>query len=134
MSDDAHEHHDEMLAHHFDSHEQQFEAGKMATWIFLATEVLFFSGLFCAYTVYRANHPEIFQFAVGWGNPGDPGYIPGFLDSTMGAINTVVLLVSSFTMAWAVTRLSVRRTAHYCAPSGSWASSTLNTATSIIWA
>ena len=102
MSDHANEHHDPQLAHHFDSHEQQFEAGKMATWIFLATEILFFSGLFCAYAIYRANHPEIFIFAVGYGQPGDVGYIPGFLDTTMGAINTVVLLVSSFTMAWAV--------------------------------
>lgn len=95
---DDHHGHDEQLAHHFDSHEQQFEAGKMGTWIFLGTEVLFFSGLFCLYTIYRANHPEIFMFARGLPKLG----VPGFLDVSWGALNTVVLLVSSFTMAWGV--------------------------------
>ena len=59
-------------------------------WIFLLTEVLLFSGVFCAYAVYRANHPEIFEWAHR------------FLDKTLGAINTMVLITSSFTMAWAV--------------------------------
>lgn len=84
------EHHDPRLAHHFDSAGQQFEAGKLGIWIFLITEVLFFSGLFCAYAVYRANHPELFA----WGHQ--------FLSVPMGAINTIVLLFSSLTMAWAV--------------------------------
>ena len=83
-------HHDPHLAHHFDSTEQQFEADKLGMWIFLVTEILFFSGLFCAYAVYRANHPEIFEYA----------HI--FLNRTLGAVNTVVLLFSSLTMAWAV--------------------------------
>jgi cytochrome c oxidase subunit 3 len=78
------------LAHHFDSPAQQFEAGKLGLWIFLVTEVLLFGGLFCAYTVYRANHPEIFLYAHR------------FLDTTLGAINTCVLLLSSLTMAWGV--------------------------------
>ena len=59
-------------------------------WLFLVTEVLLFGGLFCAYAVYRANHPEIFLFAHT------------LLDKTLGAINTGVLLFSSFTMAWSV--------------------------------
>jgi cytochrome c oxidase subunit III len=83
-------HHDPHLQHHFDTMEQQFDAGKMGTWIFLVTEVLFFSGLFCAYAIFRANHPEIFVYAHH------------FLDTTMGAINTCVLLFSSLTMAWGV--------------------------------
>jgi cytochrome c oxidase subunit 3 len=83
-------HHSPFLAHHFDDHKQQFEAGKFGMWLFLAQEILFFSGLFCAYAVYRVNHPEIFMYAHQ------------FLDKTMGAINTVVLLFSSLTMAWAV--------------------------------
>lgn len=82
--------HDPHLQHHFDTMGQQFEAGKMGTWIFLATEVLFFSGLFCAYAVYRSNHPEIFVYAHH------------FLDKILGAINTCVLLFSSLTMAWGV--------------------------------
>jgi cytochrome c oxidase subunit III len=82
--------HPAFLAHHFDSHRQQFAAGKLGMWIFLLTEILLFSGVFCAYAVYRANHPEIFEWAHR------------FLDKTLGAINTAVLITSSFTMAWAV--------------------------------
>jgi len=78
------------LAHHFDSPQQQFDAGKLGIWLFLVQEVLFFAGLFCAYTVYRAQHPEIFVYAHY------------HLDTTMGAVNTCVLLVSSLTAAWAV--------------------------------
>lgn len=84
-------HHDyPFLQHHFDTPQQQFDAGKMGIWLFLVTEVLFFSGLFCAYTVYRAQHPEIFVWAHY------------YLDTNLGAVNTVVLLGSSLTAAWAV--------------------------------
>jgi cytochrome c oxidase subunit 3 len=86
----AHGAHDAHLAHHFDTPVQQFESGKLGMWIFLATEILLFGGLFCAYAVYRANHPEIFVYAHR------------FLDTRLGAINTVILIGSSFTMAWAV--------------------------------
>ena len=86
----GHGHHDPHLAHHFDTREQQFEADKLGMWVFLVTEILFFSGWFCAYAVYRANHPEIFQYAHL------------FLNRTLGAVNTVVLLFSSLTMAWGV--------------------------------
>ena len=78
------------LAHHFDTPQQQFESGKLAMWVFLLTEVLLFGGLFCAYSVYRSNHPEVFYFAHT------------FLDKTLGGVNTIVLIFSSFTMAWAV--------------------------------
>lgn len=78
------------LAHHFGSLKQQYDSGKLGMWIFLATEILMFGGLFCAYGVYRANHPEIFSYAHH------------YLDTNMGALNTVILIASSFTMAWAV--------------------------------
>lgn len=78
------------LAHYFDTRQQQFDSHKLAMWVFLVTEVLMFGGLFCAYAIYRASHPEIFLFAHT------------LLDKNLGAINTVVLLFSSFTMAWAV--------------------------------
>ncbi|HLV68317.1 MAG TPA: cytochrome c oxidase subunit 3 family protein [Polyangiaceae bacterium] len=78
------------LAHHFDTPQQQFDAGKLGIWLFLLTEVLFFSGLFCAYTIYRAMRPEVFVYAHY------------FLDTNLGALNTCVLLVSSLTAAWAV--------------------------------
>jgi len=88
---DDHSHdHPAWLAHHFDDAEQQFDAGKLGMWLFLVTEVLFFSGMFCAYALYRSLHPEIFEFASQ------------FLNAKLGAINTGVLLFSSLTMAWAV--------------------------------
>jgi len=82
--------HPKNLAHHFDTPEQQFDAGKLGVWLFLTTEVLLFSGLFCAYSVYRANHPEVFEYAHL------------YLNKWLGGINTLVLIFSSFTMAWAV--------------------------------
>jgi cytochrome c oxidase subunit III len=75
------------LAHHFDTPQQQFDSGKLGMWLFLATEMLLFSGLFCAYAVYRALHPDIFRFASQW------------LDAGSGLINTLLLLSSGFTMA-----------------------------------
>ena len=77
-------------AHHFDTPGQQYDAARLGMWIFLMTEVLFFGGLFCAYAVFRANHPEIF--------------VDGhhFLDKPLGAANTVILIFSSLTMALAV--------------------------------
>ncbi len=78
------------LQHHFDSATQQFEAAKLGMWLFLATEMLLFGGLFCFYAVYRGNHPEVFAYGSR------------FLDTTWGAINTTVLILSSVTMALAV--------------------------------
>lgn len=88
------------LAHHFDTPQHQFEAGKFGIWLFLITEVLFFSGLFCAYTVYRTVDPDVFE----WGHY--------FLDTTWGAVNTGVLLFSSLTAAWAVRNAQLRQHNH----------------------
>ena len=88
---DAHDHdHPSYLAHHFDTPEQQFDSGKLGMWLFLVTEVLFFSGMFCAYAIFRAWRPEVFEGCSQ------------FLNTKLGAINTGVLLFSSLTMAWAV--------------------------------
>jgi cytochrome c oxidase subunit 3 len=86
---DQHDH-PKFLAHHFDTPQQQFDSGKLGIWLFLTTEILLFAGLFCAYAVYRMNHPEIFEYAHL------------YLNKIWGATNTVVLLFSSFTMAYAV--------------------------------
>ncbi len=86
----AHDHPD-FLQHHWDTPTQQFEAGKLGMWLFLATEVLLFGGLFVAYAVWRGNHPDMFRFGSR------------YLNTTMGAINTAVLIASSLTMAAAVT-------------------------------
>ncbi|MFW6061125.1 MAG: cytochrome c oxidase subunit 3 family protein, partial [Phycisphaeraceae bacterium] len=69
---------DPNLAHHFHTPEQQFSTAKLGMWIFLATEILMFGGLFCAYAVYRGNHPEMFLAGHR------------FLDKGLGSINTVV--------------------------------------------
>jgi cytochrome c oxidase subunit III len=91
-TDDHHDehHHGPFIAHHFDTPMQQFDSGKLGIWLFLTTEILFFSGLFLAYTLYRYHHPEIFVDASE------------FLDKILGGANTIVLLFSSLTMAWAV--------------------------------
>ena len=78
------------LAHHFDSYEQQVSAGSLGVWLFLCTEILMFGGLFVGYVLYHGTYPEIFKAGAA------------FLDWKKGAINTVVLLVSSFTMAMGI--------------------------------
>jgi cytochrome c oxidase subunit 3 len=78
------------LAHHFDDVGQQREAESLGMWAFLATEVLFFGALFTAYTVYRVKFGADFEAASAR------------LNVLIGAINTVVLLTSSLTMALAV--------------------------------
>ncbi|QDU80797.1 Quinol oxidase subunit 3 [Polystyrenella longa] len=89
---DHSDHHDHpaFLAHHFENPEQQYDSGKLGIWLFLVTEVLFFSGLFVAYIIYRYFNPEIFIYA------------DDFLDVRLGFLNTIILLFSSLTMAWAV--------------------------------
>lgn len=87
----AEEHSEPHLAHHFVSRPQQFSAAKLGMWLFLGTEVLFFGGLFCYYAVYRAQHPEIFNYGAQ------------YLNTWLGGANTMVLIVSSMTMAAGVT-------------------------------
>ncbi len=78
------------LQDHFYSVEQQRSAAKMGMWIFLATEVLFFGGLFMAYGALRFFYPGTFMEAHQ------------YLSIPMGGLNTVVLITSSLTMALAV--------------------------------
>ena len=83
----THSDHPAHLQHHFVSSEQQFDAAKMGMWLFLVTEILLFSGMFVAYTVYRSWHPEVFVLSSELLNPW------------LGGLNTIVLLASSFTVA-----------------------------------
>jgi len=78
------------FARPYDSRAHQVEAGKLGIWLLIATEMLFFSGLFCAYAVCRAGHPEVFVYAHY------------FLNIKIGFFSTSLLLVSSLTAAWAV--------------------------------
>lgn len=79
-----------LLAHHFETVEQQEESCTLGMWLFLAQEVMFFGGLFMAYAVYR------FMYTEAWLEGSQ------HLNVTIGGFNTVVLLFSSFTMAMGV--------------------------------
>ena len=78
------------VAHHFDTPVQEFQSAKLGFWLFLATEILLFGGLFAAYFYFHAEYPE--TFAQGGRQ----------LDWKLGALNTTVLLLSSWTMAMGV--------------------------------
>ncbi|KYF53471.1 cytochrome C oxidase subunit III [Sorangium cellulosum] len=84
MSPDFH------VAHHFDSADTQFDAGRMGVWLFLVTEILLFGGLFCAFAIFRTWFFDSFVEAHH------------HLDKVMGGVNTIVLICSSLTMALAV--------------------------------
>lgn len=67
-----------------------YEGSKMGMWIFLFTELLFFGGLFLLYAVYRAQYTQDFHIAADG------------LDTAFGAINTLILITSSLTMALSI--------------------------------
>lgn len=82
--------HSSVLKHHFDSLEQQHAAERLGMWMFLATEVLFFSGLFGAYTVYRYYYAHEFEVASS------------HLNRYFATFNTFLLVTSSLTMTFAI--------------------------------
>jgi cytochrome c oxidase subunit III len=84
------------VAEQFDDVEQQRDAAKLGMLIFLATEVLFFGGLFVSYTIYRFTYGQVFVDASRR------------LDATLGGTNTAILLLSSFVMAFAVRAARLR--------------------------
>lgn len=74
----------------FDTLEQQYEAARLGLWLFLATEVLFFGGLFMAYTVYHLLYPVAFAAAMKETN------------LACGTVNTGILLTSGLSMSLGV--------------------------------
>ncbi|HLU65726.1 MAG TPA: cytochrome c oxidase subunit 3 family protein [Kofleriaceae bacterium] len=78
------------LERHFESLEKQEHAARLGMWIFLGSEVLLFAGLFALYTAYRSEYPA--EFLVAFHHN----------DVAIGTTNTVILIVSSFTVAWAI--------------------------------
>lgn len=85
----------ENVTHHPDPHYDQ-EASKLGMWLFIFTELLLFGGLFIVYSIYRFLNPQAFHMA-------------GLeLNDTIGAINTIVLLVSSMTIAMSTSALQKR--------------------------
>ena len=79
-----------LIAEQFDDLEQQQGAAKLGMWVFLAAEVMFFGGLFLAYTVYRYLYPDAFTAASR------------HTEIIFGGANAAVLLFSSMLMALAV--------------------------------
>ncbi|HYS09814.1 MAG TPA: cytochrome c oxidase subunit 3 family protein [Myxococcales bacterium] len=79
-----------ILGHHFSSLARQNEAARLGMWLFLATEILLFAGLFTGYAVYRFQFPEAFAECSR------------HLELTLGTVNTVVLITSSLTVALAI--------------------------------
>lgn len=66
---------------------RQREAVSFGVWVFLASEVLFFGGLFLSYAIYRHAYPEAFIVAAKQTN------------LVYGTVNTAILMTSSLTMA-----------------------------------
>src|SRR5262245_42938479 len=75
------------IKHHYETATQEFASGKFAFWLFLATEIMLFGGMFAGYFIFHAIYPEAFKFGgqqLNW---------------KLGALNTSLLLFSSYTMA-----------------------------------
>jgi len=83
--------------HHFETQEQQREAGTFGMWLFLLTEIMFFGGLFFAYLLYR-----------NWYNPAFVA-ASNQLKISLGTANTGILITSGFFMALAVWAAEVRK-------------------------
>lgn len=90
MADTHKTHHPKGLQHQFNDMKQQQESATIGMWMFLVQEIMFFGGLFTAYLVYRSRYPM--AFAAG----------SNHLDAFWGGFNTLVLIVSSLTMALTV--------------------------------
>ena len=85
----------ESTAHHAAHHAAHRDdlGSKLGMWLFIFTELLLFGGLFIVYSVYRYKHAQAFALAAEE------------LNVTVGTINTVILLVSSMTIAMATTAI-----------------------------
>ncbi|MEZ4870758.1 MAG: cytochrome c oxidase subunit 3 family protein [Bdellovibrionales bacterium] len=77
-------------AHHFRDGEHEFQSSILGVWLFLATEILMFGALIVGYIIYNGVYPELFKSGAD------------FLDWRYGAVNTVALLISSWTMVMGV--------------------------------
>ena len=71
-------------------------ASKTGMWLFLFTEMLLFGGLFVVYSVYRYKNPEAFHLAAHE------------LSVFVGTLNTIILLISSATIAMSITAIQLK--------------------------
>jgi cytochrome c oxidase subunit 3 len=83
--------------HHFETEEQQREAGSFGMWLFLLTEIMFFGGMFFAYLLYRNWYYDAFVPASNQ------------LSIPLGTVNTIILITSGFCMAIGVWAAEVRK-------------------------
>jgi cytochrome c oxidase subunit III len=74
----------------FEDLEKQAHAARFGMWVFLGSELLLFAGLFGLYAAYRVQYPAAFAEGVHHNS------------LAIGTINTVVLIASSFTVAWSI--------------------------------
>lgn len=88
----------ETAAVHLADEHRDDEASKLGMWLFLFTELILFGGLFLVYSIYRLMNPE--TFAAG----------SSHLNVSIGAINTIVLITSSATVALSITAIQLKRT------------------------
>ena len=82
-----------MTVHQTHTEHIDSETGKLGMWIFLFTELFLFGGLFLVYSIFRAKYSAEFHIAAGE------------LNAFIGTMNTVFLLVSSMTVAMALTAI-----------------------------
>lgn len=79
------------FGHHFESAEHEFSSAKQGMWLFMVTEVLMIGAIFVGYLLFRLRFPEAFHEAHKE------------LNVKLGALNTVILIISSATMVLGVT-------------------------------
>ena len=99
--DEAHDVYDHVAIpqhrHHFETEEQQREAGSFGMWLFLLTEIMFFGGMFFSYLLYRNWYYDAFVTASNQ------------LSVPLGTVNTIILITSGFFMALGVWAAEVRK-------------------------
>src|SRR5690606_899562 len=84
-------------ANHAEHLHYDAESSKVGMWLFIFTELMLFGGLFVIYAVYRYMNPDAFHLAAEE------------LNRTIGAVNTILLLVSSMTIAMSTTTLQLKK-------------------------
>jgi cytochrome c oxidase subunit 3 len=97
MSTVKYDAHGNPYAMHYENPEHEYATSKQGVWLFLATEVLMFGGLFVAYAIFHHLYPEVFKIGAR------------ATDWRFGSANTVVLLSSSLTMALGIYYIQTRK-------------------------
>ncbi len=87
-------------ASHWRNAYDEADGAKLGMWLFLSTEILLFAGFFCAYAVFRMLYPGVWADASHY-----------YLDWRIGGFNTLVLLLSSFTVVLAIRGAQTNRPA-----------------------